>query len=67
VSSVFELRAEDLSYLEDVEHKAFAPVGWLYRGVYEGLARRGLVFERADGFRLTEFGREQLGKLRVIQ
>lgn len=41
------------------------PIGWLYRGVYECLASRGLCREGVNGFYLTSYGLESLEKEEV--
>lgn len=52
----------DLQYLKVLENKPFQPIGWLYESVYDGLAARGLVVKKFDGYPLSETGREALVK-----
>jgi hypothetical protein len=60
------IQEDDISYLETVETRSFAPVGWLYEGVYERLLRRGLVARTVSGgYILSDDGAEQLKKWRV--
>lgn len=46
--------------LKALRHAPFAPVGTLYRSIYEDLARQGLVVETIAGFVLTDLGRKEL-------
>lgn len=54
------INASDVGHLAVLERGPFAPVGWLYQGVYADLASRGLVRGTFAGFELTTTGREQL-------
>lgn len=56
------LSRSDVDHLATLREGPFCPIGWLYRGVYEGLASRGLCREGANGFYLTPFGLESLEK-----
>jgi hypothetical protein len=50
----------DLAYLEACEKQPFAPLGWLYTGVFEALRDRGLVHLSQTGYTLTPDGRAAL-------
>ena len=51
-------------YLEAVENQTFSPIGSLYASVFEGLRIEGLVHVAADGYQISNKGREYLKKYR---
>lgn len=51
-------------YLESVENQTFSPIGSLYASVFEGLRIEGLVHVVADGYQISNKGREYLKKYR---
>lgn len=60
----------DLGYLQALEgsgQNGFAPIGWLYAGLMEDLAGRGLARWMGSGYVLTAFGKEELERLRAQQ
>ncbi len=58
------IEAGDVAHLEVLERGPFAPIGWLYGGIYERLQERSLAVRRAGNFYLSPYGAEQLRKFR---
>jgi hypothetical protein len=50
----------DVTHLEACEKQPFAPLGWLYTNVFEGLRERGLVHLSQTGYALTPDGHAAL-------
>lgn len=57
------LSSMNVEALRALRNGPFAPLGWLWSSVFAELRSLGLVVERADGFRLTEYGRRTLEEL----
>ena len=54
----------DFQYLEAVENRPFSPLGPLYTSVYEDLLERGLVHLAAEGYIISDAGRQYLSEHR---
>lgn len=57
----------DVQHLSCVETQPFAPMGWLYSGIFEDMYHRGLVYRVGNGgYAITTFGRGALIVARAL-
>jgi hypothetical protein len=50
----------DAAYLSAIENTPFAPIGWLYESIFQGLFEKGLVTHNHGLYTISELGRKEL-------